>query len=216
MDKYHEQQLEIATEGFVESLVLDIKRGDYDEHLKQIARAIFDRRDVITKEDGDVAPITPKVKVDKPDINVTQPAPTMPKKTRPYTSRSGIGKKSDGITLTDSSVRSGTFQPSPKNILATKIDGEFLANVDWFMYGGKYYAKSLLKGVTFAIPQSADLEAARGLNVTVTGVGNKMVKVEITQKPQDGLEGSEQLNEAWQQKTPIFLPLIYISNFIED
>jgi hypothetical protein len=134
-----------------------IERGLCDEILKQIARAVFDRRDIINgKEPGTSFKGRPKSAIkDANDLDVAAKDPA------------------------NALAGGDVFTGKVPQVDGTKHDS--IVNIN-----GKEYYKHDIVGLVIRIPNNLNPKYVRGLRVRVTGVGTQRAKVEWVDLPPEG------------------------------
>lgn len=136
-----------------------IQRGMFDSMLKPLARAIFDRRDVITgKTPGE------SFQGADPEEDSAEQKPAL-HSGPPYTP---LVPQAD-VTLARevTPVPNGTFAKT-------------------FTHAGYQWDRADFIGKTFRIPATVDTDYLRGLLVKIKGCGPKMVSVEFIELPPKG------------------------------
>lgn len=158
-----------------------IQRGMFDTMLKPLARAIFDRRDVLT---GKTPGESFKGVTEDPEEDSAEQKPAHVASVRATVGQARPAFQSD-VTLADS------IHPVPNGYTGKT-----------FAHNGSNWPRDAFIGKTFRIPASVDTDYLRGLLVKIKGCGPKMVSVEFLELPPKGTTWRTKHDD----KKPCFLP----------
>lgn len=162
-----------------------VKRGLCDEILKDMARLIFNRRDVMQgKDEGtsfrNFTPIPKNGLANGAAPNVAAPG------------------------------KGGTAQFDPQGTFVGKVQAVAKGTRGSVEVNGRYYLRKEIVGLTIRVPMTLNPIYVRGLRVKVEGVGEKRAKVKWVDLPK---EGSKWRADADAGK-PCFLPLSSLTDIL--
>lgn len=184
-------------EEWPETLTDAIQRGMMDDYLKRLARAIFDRRDILTGK-------TPGTSFEGKDEDQLEQEANAPEHVaavrRGRTVKATVGAAQPAFT---GELRLSSVLPLG--------DATGVPVADVFGYAGNTYLKASVKGQVIRIPATYETDYLRGLQVRIKGVGPKRVMVEFIELPPRGT--------TWRKmhadKKPVFLSYDAITPFLK-
>jgi hypothetical protein len=169
-----------------------VERGLCDEVLKQMARALFDRRDVLM----DRAPGTSFVRRDQapPRPNGNGRSKYKPSDNDPMYSPDGMPIAA--VPVDAEGVFVGKVALATDMQLAGAKNQKEIATVN-----GKRYMKSDIKNLVVRVPEGVKPDYIKGLRVRITGVGDSRCKCEWVDLPPTGTK----LRTMADNNEPLFL-----------
>ncbi len=194
-----------ATE-FSQWIIDVLDKGYLDSYIKEIGRALFNRRDVLLGNPPKAPTPTP-MQLPQGGTKQTPPQFTPKKKgfydpNAPFASDEPAGN----VSANNSPV------PTADNKVQPVSASLLTSDTNHFVYRGKYYPKDAFKGKEFAMPYTVNPKYMTGVTYIVTGVGNKRLKVKLTSEPKVGTR----FHNCYLQGTAVFLPLSYIAQLLEQ
>lgn len=176
----------------VDELVKDLEAGEYDLHLRTIARAVFSRRDAI-KGTSTVIPDPPSPNVQKAIGNgntvVTPSYPPVPN----LPATAGVP-----MLTTVTPLSKGTRLRTGQNAL-------------YFNYQGRRFPKSSVRGMHFRFANNVRPEYLRNVLVKIHGVGDKALQCTIAEEPQR----KGKYHQYWVTQEKFFLSLKLIDQYLD-
>ena len=183
-------------EEWPETLTDAIQRGMMDGYLKRLARAIFDRRDVLNGNG-------PGTSFEGKDEDAEEPEASVPEHVtsvrRGSTVKATVGAAQPAF---GGDLKRGSVPSLPR--------GHTVLPVDVFSFAGNDYLKSAVKGKEINIPATYETDYLRGLRVKIKGVGPKRVMVEFIDLPPRGTTWRKMHDD----KKPVFLSYEAIIPFL--
>lgn len=149
--------------------IANIEEGYYDKDLKILARAIFNRKNVI-----DGLPPEPIRKAPAPDntTNTVEPVEPIDKPMKKDYYRKAKSK----VFVNPEPLPSTVLKMTPKHVQST-------TPAMMITFNGNHYLKSQFVGKSFALPATMRLKLLRGVMVVITGIGDNKVKAMFIDKP---------------------------------
>ena len=199
----------LDSKDLVQLICDTITAGELDVYLKDLGRAVFDRRDAkLGNEQRQIVPASTVSNTTGVSATIT-PVPS----TNQF-NNSGLtipAMNRGGALPASSPLAQAITQQAVQNRIP-KLDKNNLGRTPYFIYRNNYYAKIEIKGKELMMPNTVQPQYMAGVMYQVTGVGNKRLKVILTSEPKVGTK----FHECWLRKTELFLPLEYIAHLLEN